>query len=50
MLITNGEDTVNLLDLDKPELLAMAIEMELEVTGRNSKNTIREAIFAHVNQ
>jgi hypothetical protein len=50
MIITNGEDTINLLDLDKPELLAMAIDMELEVTGRNSAQTIRDAIFAHVNQ
>lgn len=48
MIITNGDETINLLDLDKPELLAMAIEMELEVTGRNSAQTIRDAIMAHV--
>lgn len=48
MTITNGDETINLMDLDKPELLAMAIDMELEVSGRNSAQTIRDAIMAHV--
>lgn len=43
-----GMEIIDLMDLDKPELLAMAIEIELEVSGRNSAQTIREAIMAHV--
>lgn len=50
MTITNGDETINLMDLDKPELLAMAIEMELDVSGRNGAQTIRDAIMKHVTQ
>ena len=49
MIITNGDETVDLMTLDKERLLWMAREeMELDVSGRNSEATLREAIYAHV--
>lgn len=50
MLITNGDETIDLMALDKDELLTMARDvMGLDVNGRNSAQTLREAILAHVN-
>lgn len=49
MFITNGDETIDLMELDKDKLLVMARdEMGLDVSGRNSAQTLREAILAHV--
>lgn len=51
MLITNGDQTIDLLTLDKDALLELGRdEMGLPVTGRNSEKSLREAIYEHVTQ
>ena len=52
MLISKGpslDDTLDLMTLSKDQLLTLARdELELEVSGRNSEQTIREAIMAYI--
>lgn len=50
MLITNGDTTINLMELDKPELLAIAKEMNLDVDGRSNVQTLCAAIYVHANK
>ena len=50
MIITNGDETCDLMQLDKEKLLWMAREeMELDVDGRFGEQKLRDTIFAHVN-
>lgn len=50
MLITNGEETIDLMAMDKDALLALGRDtMGLNVDGRNNEQTIRAAIYDHVN-
>lgn len=48
MIITNGDETINLMELDKPELMDVANKMDLDVNGRSSVRTIRDAIMKYV--
>jgi hypothetical protein len=52
MIITNADgETIDLMTLGKEELLWLGREeMELDVNGRNSEETLRNAIFAHVSK
>lgn len=50
MLITNGEETADLMTMNKSALLELSKEMGLEFTARNSVQTLRDGIYAHVNQ
>jgi hypothetical protein len=45
--ITNGNMTVDLVELDKSELLAIANEIGLEVDKRSNAQNLRIAIYAH---
>jgi hypothetical protein len=52
MIITNADgETIDLMTLGKEELLWLGREeLELDVNGRNSEETLRNAIFAHVSK
>ena len=45
-LLTSGDETINLLELDKDQLLAFAKENDIEVHPNAKAETLRERIIA----